>query len=100
MQRSGELSCGPASAFRFAIRANRDATTVIAVTLYGLCNGVPHARISRPRQEGQRSDQIDRCSIAATLPDSGYLLLARVPAVVRRILDATGLGHDRLRLEP
>jgi hypothetical protein len=39
-------------------------------------------------------------SIAATLPDSGYLVLARVPAVVRRILDATGLGHDRLRLEP
>jgi anti-anti-sigma factor len=39
-------------------------------------------------------------SIAAALPDSGYLVLAQVPAVVRRILDATGLGHDRLRLEP
>lgn len=40
------------------------------------------------------------CSIAAALPDSGYLVLAQVPAVVRRILDATGLGHDSLRLEP
>ncbi len=39
-------------------------------------------------------------SIAAALPDSGYLQLAQVPAVVRRILDTTGLGHDRLRLEP
>lgn len=39
-------------------------------------------------------------SIAAALPDSGYLVLAQVPAVVRRILDVTGLGHDRLRLEP
>lgn len=39
-------------------------------------------------------------SIAAALPDSGYLVLAQVPAVVRCILDATGLGHERLRLEP
>jgi len=39
-------------------------------------------------------------SVAAALPDSGYLVLAQVPAVVRRILDATGLGHDKLRLEP
>jgi anti-anti-sigma factor len=39
-------------------------------------------------------------SIAAALPEEGHLVLARVPAVVRRILDATGLGHERLRLEP
>jgi hypothetical protein len=39
-------------------------------------------------------------SIAAALPDHGYLVLSRVPAVVRRVLDTTGLGHDRLRLEP
>ena len=39
-------------------------------------------------------------SIAAALPEGGHLVLARVPAVVRRILDATGLGHERLRLEP
>jgi anti-anti-sigma regulatory factor len=39
-------------------------------------------------------------AVAAALPDSGHLVLAQVPAVVRRILDATGLGHDRLRLEP
>lgn len=39
-------------------------------------------------------------SVAAALPDSGYLVLAQVPAVVRRILAATGLGHERLRLEP
>ena len=39
-------------------------------------------------------------SIAAALPEGGHLVLARVPAVVRRVLDATGLGHERLRLEP
>nr|WP_300048804.1 MEDS domain-containing protein [uncultured Nocardioides sp.] len=39
-------------------------------------------------------------SIAAALPEGGQLVLARVPAVVRRLLDATGLGHERLRLEP
>jgi anti-anti-sigma regulatory factor len=39
-------------------------------------------------------------AVAAALPDSGHLVLAQVPAVVRRILHATGLGHDRLRLEP
>lgn len=39
-------------------------------------------------------------SIAAALPDSGYLVLARVPAVVRRVLDVTGLRHDRLKLGP
>lgn len=39
-------------------------------------------------------------SVAAALPDGGYLVLARVPAVVRRVLDLTGLRHDRLRLEP
>ena len=39
-------------------------------------------------------------SIAAALPEGGQLVLARVPAVVRRVLDATGLGHDQLRVEP
>ncbi|HSF37601.1 MAG TPA: MEDS domain-containing protein [Nocardioides sp.] len=39
-------------------------------------------------------------SIAAALPEGGHLVLARVPDVVRRILAATGMCHDRLRLEP
>ena len=39
-------------------------------------------------------------SVAAALPDSGWLALDSVPAVVRRILDTTGLTHDRLKLEP
>ncbi|HEX5918977.1 MAG TPA: MEDS domain-containing protein [Nocardioides sp.] len=39
-------------------------------------------------------------SIAAALPEGGHLVLARVPAVVRRILEATGIRHDRLRFEP
>lgn len=39
-------------------------------------------------------------SIAAGLPAGGHLVLARVPGVVRRILTATGLCHDRMRLEP
>lgn len=39
-------------------------------------------------------------SIAAALPEGGHLALARVPDVVRRILAATGMCHDRLRLEP
>ena len=39
-------------------------------------------------------------SIAAALPEGGHLVLARVPDVVRRILAATGLCHDRLRIEP
>jgi anti-anti-sigma factor len=39
-------------------------------------------------------------SIAAALPQGGHLVLAQVPPVVRRILQATGLRHDRLRFEP
>jgi anti-anti-sigma regulatory factor len=39
------------------------------------------------------------CSIAAALPAGGHLVLARVPDVVRRILETTGLGHHRLRVE-
>lgn len=39
-------------------------------------------------------------SIAAALPEGGHLVLTRVPDVVRRILAATGLCHDRMRIEP
>jgi anti-anti-sigma factor len=39
-------------------------------------------------------------SIAAALPEGGHLVLARVPAVVRRVLELTGLDHPRLRVEP
>ena len=39
-------------------------------------------------------------SIAAALPQGGHLVLAQVPSVVRRILQATGLRHERLRFEP
>ena len=39
-------------------------------------------------------------SIAAALPEGGQLVLARVPAVVRRVLELTGLGHPQLRVEP
>ncbi|MBA8802269.1 hypothetical protein FB382_000560 [Nocardioides ginsengisegetis] len=38
-------------------------------------------------------------SVAASLPETGWLALHGVPAVVRRILDVAGLHHDRLRLE-
>lgn len=38
-------------------------------------------------------------SVAAGLPEDGWLALHGVPAVVRRILDIAGLHHDRLRLE-
>lgn len=39
-------------------------------------------------------------SVAAGLPDSGWLVLSRAPAAVRRILNISGLHHERLRLEP
>jgi len=39
-------------------------------------------------------------SIAAALPEGGHLVLARVPTVVRRVLELTGLGHPQLRVEP
>lgn len=39
-------------------------------------------------------------AVAADLPSDGSLVLHRVPDVVRRVLDVTGLGHERLRLEP
>jgi ABC-type transporter Mla MlaB component len=39
-------------------------------------------------------------AVAAGLPDSGWLLLSRVPAAVRRVLTLSGLHHERLRLEP
>lgn len=39
-------------------------------------------------------------AIAAALPEGGHLVLARVPSVVRRILEAAGLRHERMRLEP
>ncbi|GAA5113418.1 hypothetical protein GCM10023339_17780 [Alloalcanivorax gelatiniphagus] len=38
-------------------------------------------------------------SIAAALPDNGHVVLVRPPAVVRRVLEASGLEHARLRVE-
>jgi len=38
-------------------------------------------------------------SIAAALPDGGHLVLERAPAVVRRVLELTGLGHPKLVVE-
>ncbi|MDR7254693.1 anti-anti-sigma regulatory factor [Nocardioides sp. BE266] len=37
---------------------------------------------------------------AAELPDSGWLLLDRVPHAVRRILEVAGISHERLRVAP
>ena len=39
-------------------------------------------------------------AVAAALPESGWLVLDGVPAAVRRVLTASGLHHERLRLEP
>jgi anti-anti-sigma factor len=39
-------------------------------------------------------------SIAAALPEGGQLVLARVPTVVRRVLELTGISHPRLTVEP
>lgn len=39
-------------------------------------------------------------SVAAGLPDDGWLVLEDAPAVVRRALDICGIGHERMRLEP
>lgn len=39
-------------------------------------------------------------AIAAALPEGGHLVLARVPTVVRRVLELTGLDHPKLRVEP
>jgi anti-anti-sigma factor len=39
-------------------------------------------------------------AIAAALPEGGHLVLANVPAVVRRVLELAGLGHPQLRVEP
>ena len=39
-------------------------------------------------------------AVAAGLPESGWLALDRVPPAVPRILDATGIRHERLRVEP
>jgi hypothetical protein len=39
-------------------------------------------------------------AIADALPEGGWLALDRVPDLVRRVLDVTGLGHERMRLEP
>jgi anti-anti-sigma factor len=39
-------------------------------------------------------------AIAAALPKGGHLVLARVPAVVRRVLELTGLDHPKLVVEP
>lgn len=39
-------------------------------------------------------------AVAAELPEGGWLALDRVPSVVRRILQVTGISHDRLRVEP
>ena len=37
---------------------------------------------------------------AAALPHDGHLVLRRAPDVLRRILEITGLGHQRLLVEP
>jgi anti-anti-sigma factor len=39
-------------------------------------------------------------AIAAALPEGGHLVLARVPAVVRRVLELTGLDHPKVVVEP
>jgi hypothetical protein len=39
-------------------------------------------------------------SVAAGLPDNGWLVLDRVPAAVRRVLTLSGIGHERMRVEP
>jgi anti-anti-sigma factor len=39
-------------------------------------------------------------SIAAALPEGGQLVLARVPTVVRRVLELTGISHPQLTVEP
>lgn len=39
-------------------------------------------------------------AVAASLPESGWLALERVPPAVRRVLSLSGLQHERLRLEP
>ena len=39
-------------------------------------------------------------AVAAGLGDDGWLVLAEAPALVRRALDITGLGHQRMRLVP
>ena len=38
-------------------------------------------------------------AVAAGLPDSGWLVLSRVPAAILRILSISGLHHERLRVE-
>jgi anti-anti-sigma factor len=40
------------------------------------------------------------CSVAATLPRDGHLVLRRTPDFVRRVLDLTGLAHRKLVVEP
>ena len=39
-------------------------------------------------------------AVAASLPESGSLILRRVPDAIRRTLSLSGLHHERLRLEP
>lgn len=39
-------------------------------------------------------------AIAASLPESGWVNLRRVPDAIRRTLTISGLHHERLRLEP
>jgi hypothetical protein len=39
-------------------------------------------------------------AVADDLPDDGWLLLERAPAILRHALEACGLEHPRLRLEP
>ena len=39
-------------------------------------------------------------SLAAALPHDGHLVLRRPPDLLRRIMEITGLGHQRLVVEP
>lgn len=39
-------------------------------------------------------------AVAASLPESGWVKLRRVPDAIRRTLTLSGLHHERLRLEP
>jgi len=39
-------------------------------------------------------------AVAASLPDGGWLTLHHVSAAIQRLLSISGLGHERLRLEP
>ena len=94
----GRRPLGPPGRGRGGRRQPRGPDPGDPVPGRGLTPGAPRPGRTdlRRRRHGERAP----AAAAAALPHDGHLVLRRAPDLLRRILEITGLGHQRLVVEP